>query len=184
MANALQWIIREAKHLRSKDRNRKEWKQYVAQASAIYARKHKGKSPVGKKRKGSLGIAKETIVKKFEKKGYKITFTMSGNVIASKGQKQYSAKTLSELNRIVFGGISGVNTASRTHTDKNRITANIQVGKLGAASAGSLKSELKKRITEKIDYLILRKYHASKKRDKTKLQKQISAENAELRKLS
>jgi len=51
MANALQWIIREAKKLRRSDRNRKQWKDYVAQASAIYARKHKGKSPVGKKHK-------------------------------------------------------------------------------------------------------------------------------------
>jgi|SRR5882672_556760 len=49
--NALQWIIREAKTLRRKGRNLKQWKEYVAQASAIYAKKHKGKSPVGKKRK-------------------------------------------------------------------------------------------------------------------------------------
>lgn len=51
MANGLQWIIREAKHLRRKDRNRREWRDYIKQASAIYARKHKGRSPVGKPRK-------------------------------------------------------------------------------------------------------------------------------------
>ncbi len=143
MANALQWIISEAKHLRAKDRNRKAWKDYVAQASAIYARKHKGKSPVGKPRKT----------------GYR--------------------KQLARKRRV-----SSITTASRTHTDKNRITANIQVGRLGAATAGHLTSELKRRITEKINYLVLRKYHATKKRDKTKLQKQISAEHAKLRKLT
>lgn len=49
--SALSWIIKEAKVLRKKDRNRKEWKDYVAQSSAIYASKHKGKSPIGKPKK-------------------------------------------------------------------------------------------------------------------------------------
>lgn len=49
---ALKWITNEARKLRKKYPKRfKEWRQYVAQASAIYARKHKGKSPVGKKKK-------------------------------------------------------------------------------------------------------------------------------------
>ena len=47
---ALQWIIKEAKILRKKS-PKMEWKKAVAQASAIYASKHKGKSPVGKKHK-------------------------------------------------------------------------------------------------------------------------------------
>jgi len=46
---ALQWIIKEAKILRKKS-PKIEWKKAVAQASAIYASKHKGKSPVGKKK--------------------------------------------------------------------------------------------------------------------------------------
>jgi hypothetical protein len=45
---ALQWIIKEAKILRKKS-PKMEWKKAVAQASAIYSSKHKGKSPVGKK---------------------------------------------------------------------------------------------------------------------------------------
>lgn len=50
--NALRWIITEAKSLRRKHPKRFDtWREYVAQASAIYASKHKGKSPVGKKRK-------------------------------------------------------------------------------------------------------------------------------------
>lgn len=47
---ALQQIIKEAKILRKKN-PKMEWKKAVAQASSIYARKHKGKSPVGKKHK-------------------------------------------------------------------------------------------------------------------------------------
>ena len=48
---ALQWIIKEAKALRKKFPKRfKTWTEYVKQASAIYATKHKGKSPVGKKK--------------------------------------------------------------------------------------------------------------------------------------
>jgi len=39
---ALQYIIKEAKIIRKKYPN-KEWKECVAQASAIYASKHKGK---------------------------------------------------------------------------------------------------------------------------------------------
>jgi len=46
---ALQVIIKEAKAIRSKS-PKMEWKKAVAQASAIYASKHKGKSPVGKKK--------------------------------------------------------------------------------------------------------------------------------------
>ena len=46
---ALQQIIKEAKAIRSKS-PKMEWKKAVAQASAIYASKHKGKSTVGKKK--------------------------------------------------------------------------------------------------------------------------------------
>jgi len=46
---ALQVIIKEAKAIRTKS-PKIEWKKAVAQASAIYASKHKGKSPVGKKK--------------------------------------------------------------------------------------------------------------------------------------
>jgi hypothetical protein len=57
--SALSWIIKEAKRLRRKYPNRfREWKQYVAQASAIYASKHKGKSPIGKKRRRKVSAIK------------------------------------------------------------------------------------------------------------------------------
>ena len=56
--NALSWITKEAKRLKRKYPKRFEkWTEYVAQASAIYASKHKGKSPVGHKHKKVSGMA-------------------------------------------------------------------------------------------------------------------------------
>jgi hypothetical protein len=68
---ALQWIIKEAKILRKKS-PKIEWKKAVAQASAIYASKHKGKNPVGKKHKKvvrkkaakKVGTVKRKVVRK------------------------------------------------------------------------------------------------------------------------
>jgi len=57
---ALQVIIKEAKAIRKK-MPKIEWKKAVAQASAIYASKHKGKSPVGKK-KAVKKVAKKKAV--------------------------------------------------------------------------------------------------------------------------
>lgn len=86
-SGALTWIVKEAKRLRRKyPRRFSEWKQYVAEASAIYASKHGGKSPVGK--------------------------------------KHHKPK------RIVRKKIRGISTRSKSHTDKNRITANIQIGSI------------------------------------------------------
>jgi len=67
---ALQSIIKEAKAIRKKN-PKMEWKKAVAQASAIYASKHKGKSPVGKKhakkksaKKKAVGVIKKKAVRK------------------------------------------------------------------------------------------------------------------------
>jgi hypothetical protein len=57
--NALRWITTEAKKIKRRFPHRfKKWTQYVAQASAIYASKHKGKSPIGHKRK-KIGMARK-----------------------------------------------------------------------------------------------------------------------------
>lgn len=78
---ALEQIIKEAKRLRRKYPHRfkhlqNPWRDgYMAQASAIYAKKHKGRSPVGKKKR-----------------------------------------------------VSNVETKSKSHVDKNRMTTNIQIG--------------------------------------------------------
>jgi len=70
---ALQTIIKEAKAIRKK-MPKIEWKKAVAQASAIYASKHKGKSPVGKKKAVKKAAKKKAVGKyvKTVKKG-KIT---------------------------------------------------------------------------------------------------------------
>jgi len=62
---ALQSIIKEAKSLSAKYPKRyTKWTDYVKQASAIYASKHKGKSPVGKKKIVKKKLNKKTISKK------------------------------------------------------------------------------------------------------------------------
>jgi hypothetical protein len=66
---ALQWIVKEAKAIKKKYPKRfKTWKEYVAQASAIYASKHKGKSPVGKKKATKKAVKKAAPKKKVAKK--------------------------------------------------------------------------------------------------------------------
>jgi hypothetical protein len=59
---ALQSIIKEAKAIRKKS-PKMEWKKAVAQASAIYASKHKGKSPVGKKKSVKKAAKKKAVGK-------------------------------------------------------------------------------------------------------------------------
>jgi hypothetical protein len=66
---ALQQIIKEAQSIRRKS-PKMEWKKAVAQASAIYAKKHKGTSPVGKKKvvkKAAKKVAKKKAVGKYVK---------------------------------------------------------------------------------------------------------------------
>lgn len=64
---ALNWITKEAKKLRKEYPKRfSSWREYVAQASAIYSKKHKGKSPVGKKHKVS-GVKKKAVKKAVKK---------------------------------------------------------------------------------------------------------------------
>jgi hypothetical protein len=67
---ALQHIIKEAKSIRKKYPN-KEWKDCVKQASAIYASKHKGKSPVGKKKAVKKNVKKKAVKKTVKKKAVK-----------------------------------------------------------------------------------------------------------------
>jgi hypothetical protein len=70
MPSALKWITTEAKKIRKKYPNRFDtWREYVAQASAIYSSKHGGKSPVGHKHKKSKIMGrKKTIRRKTSKR--------------------------------------------------------------------------------------------------------------------
>lgn len=83
----LQWIIKEAKSLKKTYPKRfTKWTDYVKQASAIYASKHKGKSPVGKKK----AVSKKVAVKKIAKKKV--------GVIKKKAAKKPSEQSI--LNKI------------------------------------------------------------------------------------
>jgi hypothetical protein len=66
---ALQLILKEAKSLKKQYPKRySKWTDYVKQASAIYASKHKGKSPVGKKKSAKkVGVVKHKKVAKKKK---------------------------------------------------------------------------------------------------------------------
>jgi len=79
---ALQVIIKEAKAIRKK-MPKIEWKKAVAQASAIYASKHKGKSPVGKKKAAKKKISGSTDY---------YTRKKEGRVIPRKTSKKKTAK--------------------------------------------------------------------------------------------
>lgn len=150
MPNALSWIVKEAKRLRKRfphryDKLANAWRDgYMAEASAIYAKKHKGKSPVGKKKNASGQRARKVIRPKKAKK--------------------------KRVGKIV--------TKSKSHTDYNRNKVNISVG-----SISHHKAMAKKGIEEKIATKEIRKFKARTKREKAKLQKEITALKREYRKL-
>lgn len=116
---ALQWIIKEAKAIRSKS-PKMEWKKAVAQASAIYASKHKGKSPVGKKK----------VVKKVARK------------VAKKAAKKHTHwKTVHSHERRVNGvKKTATKKASSMHKDTKSHNVNIKVmSGIGAVNKHALK---------------------------------------------
>lgn len=43
-----------------------------------------------------------TTQQKIESKGYKVTYTMEGNVIAAKGQQKYKAKNITQLYKMIL----------------------------------------------------------------------------------
>ena len=47
-------------------------------------------------------MKKQTAIAKLEKAGYRITFTTSGNVIATKGQRSYTAESVNGLVKQIF----------------------------------------------------------------------------------
>lgn len=131
---ALKWITNEAKKLRRQYPKRfKTWREYVAQASAIYASKHGGKSPVGKKRK-AVRRRKKVGATKFIEKGE--SRRTKPKVYRRVRDKKGHFKSIR---------IGNVSTKSKTHTDKNRITANIQVGSVESSLAARLKAAVEGR---------------------------------------
>lgn len=125
---ALQWILKEAKKLKKQYPKRfAKWTDYVAQASAIYAKKHKGKSPVGKKkaakktakRKKVSGVKDSALVRKeLARKGLKMPHgyqTTKRKRIGSVKKKKISEQSI--LNRIhkVKEDVSKLDEAQHKH---------------------------------------------------------------------
>lgn len=82
---ALKWITTEAKKIKKQYPKRfKTWTEYVKQASAIYASKHKGKSPVGKNK-----IAKKPV--KSATKLHKDNKSHNVNIRVVSGVKKFDA---------------------------------------------------------------------------------------------
>ena len=119
---ALQWITKEAKSIRRKYPKRfATWREYVAQASAIYAKKHKGKSTVGKKRKKVSGIK---LLEKGEKRSAKPAHVYEVQRDKKGHFKKYK-KIAGATRKKTTGGIA---TKSKSHTDYNRNKVSISVG--------------------------------------------------------
>lgn len=98
---ALQSIIKEAKSLKKQYPKRfVKWTDYVKQASAIYASKHKGKSPVGKKKK--VGAAKP-ISKHKDTKSHNVNIRVVSGIKKKKATKKAVKKstTLTKVKKVL-----------------------------------------------------------------------------------
>lgn len=99
---ALKWITSEAKKLKKKYPKRfTTWREYVAQASAIYAKKHKGKSPVGKKRKAvkKVGAVKKKATPKSvhkDTKSHNVNIRVVSGIVGSVDIYKTYVKMISE----------------------------------------------------------------------------------------
>jgi hypothetical protein len=93
---ALQTIIKEAKSLKKQYPKRyTKWTDYVKQASAIYASKHKGKSPVGKKKatKKKVGAAKP-LSKHKDTKSHNVNIRVVSGIKKKKAVKKAVKKSI------------------------------------------------------------------------------------------
>ena len=156
--NAITWISKEAKKLRKEYPHRfKTWREYVAQASAIYSSKHKGKSPIGKKKpvkRKVMGTRKRTVAR-----------------VAKR-------PTIRKRSRRKVGE-SGVSTKSRTHTDYNRNKVNITVG-----AVNKHKKAAKEKLLILIGREEVKKFKATRKPAKRKIAKKITCLKSDYRRLS
>jgi hypothetical protein len=102
---ALQSIIKEAKSLKKQYPKRySKWTDYVKQASAIYASKHKGKSPVGKKKatKKKVGATKP-LSKHKDTKSHNVNIRVVSGIKKKKAVKKAVKKstTLTKVKQIL-----------------------------------------------------------------------------------
>jgi len=121
---ALQTIIKEAKSLKKSYPKRfTKWTDYVKQASAIYASKHKGKSPVGKKK----AAPKKVAVKKAAPKkvyGIKKRKPISEQTILNKIHKvkdQVNKLDESQHKHMILAGVNNQNVLKSIEKTKSII---------------------------------------------------------------
>jgi hypothetical protein len=125
--SALQLIIKEAKSLKKSFPKRfTKWTDYVKQASAIYASKHGGKSPVGKKKAvkkvAVKKAAKKKVIKKIAGSSDYYTRKKEGRVIPRKSTKKTTKTVLrSPLKK------KAVKKPISTHKDTKSHNVNIRV---------------------------------------------------------
>jgi hypothetical protein len=125
---ALQWITKEAKKLRKEYPKRfATWREYVAQASAIYAKKHKGKSPVGKKHKVS-GVKKKAVKKATPKSYHKDTKSHNVKISVMSGISKGREKMIKVWEQI-YGNYARDYISTSNLKDKKIISKNMKVTK-------------------------------------------------------
>ena len=194
---ALQWIVKEAKKIKKEYPKRfKTWREYVAQASAIYASKHKGKSPVGKKQAVKKKAAKKKAVKKVARKKVGNVTLKKANyharderyIIMNDGKPHLDAQPFfkEDAKRIAtalrkvkakrkkVGAVS--KKATTTHKDTKSHNVNIKVmSGIGSKVMDEIKTAIKKvQDTEKyIDHHKLAIKNSKNKMYKAQLKKQI-----------
>ena len=108
---ALQWIVKEAKAIKKQYPKRfAKWTDYVAQASAIYSKKHGGKSPVGKKKAVKKKAAKKKVSGVKDSKELK-------KALAKKGLKMPHGYQTIKRKRKIAGVKKKAATKSSYHKD-------------------------------------------------------------------
>jgi len=160
---ALKWIVKEAKKIKKEYPKRfAKWTDYVAQASAIYAKKHKSHSPVGKK-KAKVGAvkkkaaAKKVAHKKPHKKSpgrslHKDTKSHNVNIRVMSGIKDSIREIESMHNRIAFnqGQLEAMQNMLKHEKfdskEKKQIMHNIKLVKLRISDYKKHLTSLKKHI--------------------------------------
>jgi hypothetical protein len=166
---ALQQIIKEAKILRKKN-PKIEWKKAVAQASAIYASKHKGKSPVGKKHKkvGKVTLKKSNLFKGDERyiimnDGHKHLegkpfFKQTAKDVASalrkvKAKRKKAAKKVGTIKRKVVRKKAAKKRKPSERTVLKSIKHAVKVQKSHMGNIGSVNKEALKRYENNLNQI-------------------------------
>ena len=169
---ALQWIVKEAKQIKKQHPNRfKTWKEYVAQASAIYSSKHKNKKPVSKKHKIS-GVKKKTAKKKSSLLKDSLKASLPWNFKA----KIDLIKKHPEL--LKFAAMAGTKKKKSTHsTHKDSKSHNVKINV--TSGIGAIVDHYK----HKYGTLAAKKLTEKTKTGKRKIAKEMQAVASKIKKL-